>query len=499
VSGVEASVAGNLVFRNQNVKMNLAAKQYHFIGVGGIGMSGLAELLVRQGYEVSGSDLAANALTEKLQHLGVQFFQGHAPDNITGSPVVVISSAIGLDNPELRAAQAGGLPVLSRAQMLAALMAEKTPIAIAGTHGKTTTTTMVAAVLHQGGLAPSVMVGGVVDTLGSNALWGEGKYFVAEADESDGSFLVFQPHIAVVTNIDRDHLDHYRDLHHIQEVFVKFIHRLQPDGILVACLDDPHIRPLLADLSVRVLTYGLQPGAEFQARDINVNGRGSFYTLVRQGQELGQVHIPLAGRHYVCNSLAAAAVGFSVGLDFPAVKTGLTQTGKIKRRFEIKGEAQEITVIDDYGHHPTEVRVTLAGMAQAFAGRRLVVAFQPHRYSRTQALLPEFFPIFAQAHLVFLTDIYGAGERVIPGLSGFDLYQGVKKNGHPDAYYVPDRKALAAALFNYLRPGDVLVTMGAGDIWHTGEEILRLLASRPLPLPRTSTTLAVPSPEVCKP
>jgi UDP-N-acetylmuramate--alanine ligase len=479
--------------------MNLGSQQYHFIGIGGIGMSGLAELLVRQGCQVSGSDLAANALTEKLQQLGVKFFLGHASDNITGSSIVVISSAIGLDNPELQAAQAGGLPVLSRAQMLAALMAEKRPIAIAGTHGKTTTTTMVASVLHQGGLAPSVMVGGVVDTLGSNAVWGQGKYLVAEADESDGSFLVFQPHIAVVTNIDRDHLDHYRDLHHIQEVFAKFIRQIQPDGVLVACLDDPNIRSLLTDLPIRVTTYGLQPGPEFQARHITVNERGSFYTLVHRNQELGQIHLSLAGRHYVSNSLAAAAVGFSVGLDFAAIKTGLAQTGKIKRRFEIKGEAQGITVIDDYGHHPTEVQVTLTGMAQAYSGRRLVVAFQPHRYSRTQALLPEFFPVFNPARLVFLTDIYGAGERVIPGLSGLDLYQGVKKNGHPATYYVPERKALAATLLNYLRPGDVLVTMGAGDIWRTGEEILRLLASRPLPVPRASQAPAVSSPEVCEP
>jgi UDP-N-acetylmuramate--alanine ligase len=471
-------------------------KHYHFIGIGGIGMSGLAELLVRQGFTVSGSDLAANALTEKLQHLGVKFFQGHAPDNVSGSEIVVISSAIGLDNPELRAAQATGLPVLSRAQMLAALMAEKRQIAIAGTHGKTTTTTMVAAVLAQGGLAPSVMVGGVVDTLGSNALLGQGNYFVAEADESDGSFLVLNPHVAVVTNIDRDHLDHYRDLDHILEVFTKFIHQVQPDGFLVACLDDPHVRPLLAGLSSRVLTYGLHAGAAFQARHIRIDGRGSFYTLVRHDQELGSVHIPLAGRHYVCNSLAAAAVGFALGLDFPAVKAGLAHTGKIKRRFEIKGQVQGVTVIDDYGHHPTEIQVTLAAIAQAYTGRRLVVAFQPHRYSRTQALLPDFFPIFAEAELVFLTDIYAAGEPAIPGLSGLNLYNGVTKTGHQGVLYVSDRTELAPKLLNYLRPGDVLVTMGAGDIWRTGEEILRLLKSSPLPVPRPSKAFAVSSPEV---
>lgn len=472
-------------------------KHYHFIGIGGIGMSGLAELLVRQGYKVSGSDLAANPLTDKLQHLGVKFFQGHAADNVSGSEIVVISSAISLDNPELRAAQATGLPVLSRAQMLAALMAGKKQIAISGTHGKTTTTTMVAAVLKQGGLAPSVMVGGVVDTLGSNAVLGQGNYFVAEADESDGSFLVLNPHVAVVTNIDRDHLDHYRDLNHILEVFTKFIRQVQPEGVLVACRDDPHVRPILAGVTCRVVTYGLHPGAFYRAHQIQVDGRGSFYTLVQHEQEMGPVYIPLAGRHYVCNSLAAAAVGFTLGLDFPAIRAGLAQTGKIKRRFEIKGEAQAVTVIDDYGHHPTEIQVTLTAIAQAYTGRRLVVAFQPHRYSRTQALLPDFFPIFSEADLLFLTDIYAAGEPAIPGLSGLDLYHGVKKNGHRGAFYVSDRNELAARLWDYIRPGDVLVTMGAGDIWRTGEEILRLLKSRAIPVRHSSKTFAVSSPEVC--
>ncbi|MBM4286545.1 MAG: UDP-N-acetylmuramate--L-alanine ligase [Deltaproteobacteria bacterium] len=477
--------------------MNLVSKHYHFIGIGGIGMSGLAELLVRQGYKVSGSDLAANALTEKLEHLGVRFFRGHAPDNVLGSEVVVISSAIGLDNPELRAAQATGLPVLSRAQMLAALMAEKRQIAIAGAHGKTTTTTMVASVLRQGGLAPSVMVGAVADALGSNAVLDQGNYFVAEADESDGSFLVLKPHVAVVTNVDREHLDHYRDLSHIQEVFAKFIHQVQPDGLLVACHDDPHVRPLLAGVRTRLVTYGLTDGGDYRARDIQVNGAGSSYILLHQEKEMGRIQIPLAGRHYVCNSLAAAAVGFALGLDFTDIRAGLARLGKIKRRFEIKGEAQGITVIDDYGHHPTEIRVTLAAMAQAYSDRRLVVAFQPHRYSRTQALLPEFFPIFAEADLLFLTDIYGAGERVIPGLSGRDLYHGVRDAGHPDVYYVADRKELASKLWCHLRPGDVLVTMGAGDIWQTGEEILRRLATRPLPAGIVPETYAVQSSEAC--
>jgi len=477
--------------------MHLTARHYHFIGIGGIGMSGLAELLVRRGYTVSGSDLAANALTQKLQRLGVRFFPGHAPEHIHGSDLVVISSAIGMDNPELRAAQAQGLPILSRAQMLAALMAGQKQIAVAGTHGKTTTTSMVAAVLQQGGLSPSVMVGGVVDTLGSNAVWGSGQVFVAEADESDGSFLAYQPHVAVVTNVDRDHLDHYRDLQHIQEVFSAFLHQIQPDGFLVACLDDPHLRAILNGRPQQLLTYGLQTPAAYQARQIRISQRGSVYTLVQHDRPLGQIQLPLAGHHYVCNSLAAAAVGFALGLSFSDIQAGLAQTGRIKRRFELKGEARGITVVDDYGHHPTEIRVTLAAMAQAFAGRRLLVAFQPHRYSRTQALLKEFFDIFGDAHILYLTDIYGAGEAAIPGLSGYDLYQGVKASGHPAVEYVADRRELAAILLTQVRPGDVVVTMGAGDIWRTGEELLQLLDTRAMEELPSLTSYAVPVAEIC--
>ncbi|AEB08482.1 UDP-N-acetylmuramate--L-alanine ligase [Desulfobacca acetoxidans] len=477
--------------------MHPKTTHYHFIGIGGIGMSGLAELLVRRGYAVSGSDLTANALTEKLQRLGVTFFQGHAPENLLESEVVVISSAIGLDNPELKAAQARGLQILSRAQMLAMLMAGKTQIAIAGAHGKTTTTSMTASVLRQGGLAPSVVIGGIVDSLGGNAVLGPGDYFVAEADESDGSFLVFNPHVAVVTNVDREHLDHYRDLAHIQEVFAKFIHQVQPGGAVVACYDDPNLRPLLYGVQGRLITYGLKSGGNYRAAHIQVTGGGSSYTLLRQEKKLGQITIPLAGWHYVANSLAAAAVGFALGLDFRDIQAGLAQTGRIKRRFEIKGENQGVTVIDDYGHHPTEIRATLDAMAQAFAGRRLVVAFQPHRFSRTQALLPDFFDIFQQAQLLFLTDIYSAGERVIHGLSGRDLYRGIREAGHTAVQYVGNREELAPELWNYLRRGDVLVTMGAGDIWKTGEEMLRRLASHPLHASGGSRCFAVRSGEVC--
>lgn len=462
--------------------MKNAQARYHFLGVGGIGMSGLAELLLRQGQRVSGSDLKANSLTARLEKLGLKFFLGHRPEQVNGAEIVVVSSAIRPDNPELLAARQQGLRLISRAQMLADLMAGRTQIAVAGAHGKTTTTTMVATVLQQAGLDPSVVVGGVVDTWGSNAWWGQGAYFVAEADESDGSFLTFHPHLAVVTNIDREHLDHYRDLSHVQEVFARFLQQVQPSGTIIACIDDPHLRPLLAGLPARLVTYGLQPGGDFQAVDLRISARGSTYRFLAHGREMGRLTLPLAGRHYISNSLAAAALGLSLGLEFSVIKAGLAAVGRIKRRFEIKGQAQGITVVDDYAHHPTEIRATLTAMAQAFAGRRLIVAFQPHRYSRTRALLEEFYPVFEPAHICYLTDIYSAGEPEIPGLSGYDLFLGVRRLHPGSVYYIGDKQELAAKIWHHLRPGDVVITMGAGDIWQCGEELLHRLADRSLPV-----------------
>ncbi|MDD3580996.1 MAG: UDP-N-acetylmuramate--L-alanine ligase [Desulfobacca sp.] len=471
--------------------MRSTAQGYHFIGIGGIGMSGLAELLVRQGYRVSGSDLAANAQTRRLAGLGVKIYQGHHPDHLQAPDVVVVSAAIRPDNPELMAARRQGLEVLSRAQMLARLMVGKFQIAVAGAHGKTTTTSMIASILRQAGLDPTVVVGAVVDSLGSNAVLGQGKYFVAEADESDGSLVALTPHLAVVTNIDREHLDHYRDLAHIQETFAAFLNQVQPGGCVVACQDNPHLQPLLGRLNGTLLTYGLKPGGDFWAADLRLAGCTSHYHLWRGNQELGQIHLPLAGKHYVCNSLAAAAVAQTLGVEFPAIQQGLAKLGQVHRRFQIKGESQGITVVDDYGHHPTEIRVTLEAIAQSFRGRRLLVAFQPHRYSRTRALLTEFYSAFPSADVLFLTEIYGAGERVIPDVSGHCLFKGVRQNGHRQVYYVENQAELTDQLWDSLYPGDVVVTMGAGDIWKTGEELLSRLKSQPLrrsspDLPQTS-------------
>jgi UDP-N-acetylmuramate--alanine ligase len=450
---------------------------YHFIGVGGIGMSALAELLVRQGHAVSGSDLAENALTRRLSDLGARLYRGHAPEHLGDADVVVHSTAVKEDNPELAAARARGLTVLRRGQLLARLMEGHQQIAVTGMHGKTSTTAMVAAILRAAALDPTVVVGSVSENLGSNAVLGRGEYFVAEADESDGSFALLRPQITVITNLDREHLDHYRDLPHIQEVFAGYLEKLPRGAKVVAWNDDPHLKPVLRSHAGELITYSLNPGAGFQAVDLEVKGLGSRFRLLQQGQDLGMISLPLAGPHYVLNAMAACAVARSLGLEVDAWRLGLEHLGQIQRRCQVKGEAQGIMVLDDYGHHPAEIKATLAGLAQAFPERRLVVAFQPHRYSRTRALLPEFFPVFAQAALVLVTEIFGAGEARLNGVSGRTVYEGVRRAGHPAVHFVADREAVAASLLDRLRPGDLVLTLGAGDIWKAGEELLARLAA----------------------
>jgi UDP-N-acetylmuramate--alanine ligase len=453
------------------------SKSHHFIGIGGIGMSGLAELLVRQGFCVSGSDLAANAITARLETLGVKFFQGHRPEHIGDAEVVVHSTAVKETNPELAAARALGLEVLRRGEMLARLMAGHRQIAVTGAHGKTSTTAMTAAILRAGGLDPSVLVGALWDCLGSNAVLGQGGYFVAEADESDASFACLTPETTIITNLDREHLDFYRDLAHIQETFAAYLHRLPPDSLVVAWADDPHLAPLLRGRH-RLLTYRLGREADFWASHLEVQGLGCRYRLWHRDAALGEIRLPLAGAHYVLNSLAACAVAHSLGLPFSAWRQGLARLGQIHRRCQVKGEVGNILVVDDYGHHPTEIAATLAALAQAFPDRRLVVAFQPHRYSRTQALLPEFFPVFRRAHQVWITEIYSAGEEAAPGLSGRHICEGVCREGHPAAHFTPDRETLLQTLLNTAEAGDIILTLGAGNIWRLGEELLSRLSGR---------------------
>ncbi len=449
---------------------------YHFIGVGGIGMSGLAELLVRQGHRVSGSDLAANAITARLESLGVKFFLGHRAEQIGDGDIGVHSAAGRETNPELAAARALGREVLRRGEMQARLMAGHYQIAVTGMHGKTSTTAMTAAILRAGGLDPTVLVGAIWDSLGSNAVLGGGRYFVAEADESDASFACLTPQATIITNLDREHLDFYRDMAHIQETFAAYLNRLPADSLVVAWADDPHLAPLLNQRPLRVLTYRLGPGADFGADALKVQGLGCSFRLWHQGREMGQVRLPLAGAHYVLNALAACAVASSLGLPFPVWQKGLARLGQIHRRCQVKGQVDDILVMDDYGHHPAEIQSTLAALSQAFPERRLVVVFQPHRYSRTRALLPEFFPVFGRAHQVWITEIYSAGEEKVPGLSGRHIFEGVCRQGHPAARFAPDKEALLEALLNTVRPGDLILTLGAGDIWRLGEDLLSRLS-----------------------
>jgi len=442
-------------------------------------MSGLAELMVRREHKVSGSDLAANAITARLETLGVRFHEGHQPEHLGDADIVVHSTAVKEDNPELAAARAQGLTVLRRGEMLARLMAGHFQIAITGAHGKTSTTAMAAAILRAGGLDPTVLVGALWDHLGSNAVLGRGLYFVAEADESDGSFAYLQPQITVITNLDREHLDYYRDLAHIQETFARYLAALPGDARVVAWGDDPHLSPILQEASRPLLTYSLQPGADFFAAEIQPRELGTSFRLFHQGRDLGRVTLPLTGEHYVLNAMAACAVAHSLGLDFPVWRQGLKDLGQIHRRCQPKGEARGILVLDDYGHHPTEINTTIAALAQAFPERRLVVAFQPHRYSRTQALLPEFFPVFGQAGMVFVTEIYGAGERRLEGVTGRAIYEGIRHTGHPAVHFVAENCATTDIILDHLHPGDLVLTLGAGDIWKTGEELLARLQAKP--------------------
>ena len=438
-------------------------------------MSGLAELLVRQGHQVSGSDAAESAITRRLEGLGVRVFQGHRPEHLGSAQVVVHTTAVKEDNPELATARALGRTILRRGEMQARLMEGHIQVAVTGAHGKTSTTAMTAAVLRAGGLDPSVLVGALWDNLGSNAVLGRGDYFVAEADESDASFLHLVPQVAVITNIDREHLDFYRDLNHIRETFARYLAGLPPEAHIVAWRDDPYLAPLLADRPQKTSTYSLSPGADFVATDIQVEGLVCRYRLWQAGRPLGTIRLPLAGAHYVLNSLGACAVGALLSLPFSAWQQGLATLGQIHRRCQVKGEARGILVVDDYGHHPTEIATTLTALAQSFPERRLVVAFQPHRYSRTKALLPEFFPVFEGAHQVFITEIYSAGEPSLPEISGMDLFLGIERQGHPGVTFVEDLATFPEMLLAHLRPGDLFLTLGAGDIWKVGEELLKRL------------------------
>jgi UDP-N-acetylmuramate--alanine ligase len=451
------------------------AECIHFVGIGGIGMSGIAEVLLNLGYTVSGSDLADSEVTRRLARLGVRYGTGHQARNVEGADVVVVSSAVLADNIEVLAAKRRKIPVIPRAEMLAELMRMKYGVAVAGSHGKTTTTSLIATVLAKGGLDPTLVIGGRLNSLGGNAKLGQGQFMVAEADESDGSFLRLNPMVAVVTTIDREHLDFYDGLGEIQKAFEQFLNKVPFYGFCVVCADEPNIQTILPALTKKVFTYGLHADADYSAHAIQTQGFGSRFVVTRYGKVLGPIVLNIPGFHNIANALAAIATGVELDIPFVCIQEGLREFSGIQRRFEVKGQARGITVVDDYGHHPTEIDATLHTARLVWPARRLVVIFQPHRYTRTQALWQEFCPPLLTADMLVLTEVYGAGERPLPGVNGSLIWQGVQTLGHPQTLYVPQKEALASEMLPRLRAGDVVLTLGAGDIWKVGEQLLKAL------------------------
>jgi len=449
----------------------------HFVGIGGSGMSGIAEVLLNLGYTVSGSDLKRSATTDHLVALGARVLEGHAAQHVVGAHVVVVSTAVHADNPEVLQARHSGIPVIPRAEMLAELMRLKYGVAVAGSHGKTTTTSMTALVLDRGGLDPTVVVGGRVGVLGSGARLGRGEFLVAEADESDRSFLKLSPTLAVVTNIDREHLDNYRGLEDIQNAFVSFVNKVPFYGAVVLCLDDGPAQDILPRVERRVVTYGLSPQAQVSAREVEVSPRDSRFTVVADQVVQGQVHLPVPGAHNVLNALAAVAVGLDLGVSFDQIAAGLGAFSGVDRRFQVRGEAAGLTVVDDYGHHPTEIRATLETLRRYAGARRTVVLFQPHRFTRTQALWDEFCRAFHLADVLLVSDIYPASESPIPGVTAEALVEALVEKGHRHASYAGPLAAATQRLVAEARPDDVVLTLGAGSVWTAGEELLRVKRS----------------------
>ncbi|HEX6852271.1 MAG TPA: UDP-N-acetylmuramate--L-alanine ligase [Candidatus Polarisedimenticolaceae bacterium] len=447
------------------------ARRLHFVGIGGSGMSGIAEVLRNLGYPVSGSDLSTTPVTRRLKKLGADVRRGHRAEHVADADVVVVSSAVKPDNPEVVEARRRKIPVIPRAEMLAELMRLKYGVAVAGAHGKTSTTAMIAEVLTAGGLDPTVVIGGRVKALRSGAKVGRGDFMVAEADESDGSFLKMKPTIAVVTNIDREHLDHYRDLAEIQDAFVAFLGRVPFYGAAVVCMDDPNVRDILPRVDRKTVTYGLASDAELSAHDVVSAEFGVRYEVLREGRRLGTVKLAVPGRHSVYNSLAAVAVGLELDVPFAKIVRALARFRGVDRRFQLKGEVRGARIVDDYGHHPTEIQATLAAAREGF-GARTIVVFQPHRYSRTRALLEEFGRAFFLADHVVITEVYAAGEAPIPGVSGRAVADALVRHGHPSVVYEPKLAAIPKLLTAVVRPGDLVITLGAGDVWKVGDALV---------------------------
>ncbi|MBZ5645949.1 MAG: UDP-N-acetylmuramate--L-alanine ligase [Acidobacteriia bacterium] len=458
-------------------------QRVHFVGIGGIGMSGIAEVLLTLGYKVSGSDLKRSGLTDRLEKLGATIFEGHRAENVLGAEVVVTSSAIAGDNPEVAEARRHHVPVIQRAEMLAELMRLKYGIAIAGMHGKTTTTSMVAAVLAAGGLDPTVVVGGRVDAMGSNARLGKSHYLVAEADESDRSFLKLSPILSVVTNIDREHMDCYRDMDDVERSFIEFMDRVPFYGMVVLCNDDARLRGLIPRVQRRIVTYGTLPDSDLHIASVET-GLGadrplSQFRAVYRGADLGEFHLHVPGTHNVLNAGAAIAVGIGLDVSPGHIRSALSSFRGVDRRFQLKGQAAGVAVVDDYGHHPTEIRATLAAARQC-GYKRVHVVFQPHRYTRTHLLMDEFGTAFRDADSVFVLDIYAASEAPIAGVSGERLARHIAEFGNPSAMYVASFADAATAVAAVAQDGDMVLTLGAGNVSQLAQQILEKLAARDL-------------------
>ncbi|TVM36716.1 UDP-N-acetylmuramate--L-alanine ligase [Oceanidesulfovibrio marinus] len=443
----------------------------HMIGIGGSGMSGIAEVLLNLDYTVTGSDMSAGPMVDHLKALGATIHQGHEAGNLGDAQVVVRSTAIKDDNPEVMAANQLGIPVIPRAEMLAELMRLRTGIAVAGTHGKTTTTSLLAEILDEAGLDPTVIIGGRLNAYGSNARLGEGELMLAEADESDGSFLCLLPIITVVTNVDADHLDFYEDLDAIDDAFVQFMNGVPFYGMNVVCGDDPGVQRLIPRVRRPVLTYGLKPENDLRAVDVEYGPTSSF-TVIYKDRELGRVSLRQPGRHNVLNALAAIGVGLESDIPADKVLAGLARFGGVGRRFEHKGEKGGVLVVDDYGHHPAEIRATIETARLSYPDKRLVLVFQPHRFSRTQALFGEFCQAFDNVDELLLTEIYPASEKPIPGVSGMSLAQGISQISQTHVSFFPKFDDVNLALPTMLKEGDLLLTMGAGNVWQIGMKYL---------------------------
>ncbi len=447
-------------------------QQIHFIGIGGSGMSGIAEVLLNLGYKVTGSDLKSTDVTERLARLGAKIFYGHRAENVGRAQVVVTSTAVRNENPEVICSREHKIPVIPRIEMLAEIARLKYTIAVAGTHGKTTTTSMIAAILQEGGLDPTFIVGGKVLHLQSGAKVGQGDFMVAEADESDGSFLKLSPTIGIITNIDNDHLDYHKTFKNLKKAFVEFGNHIPFYGCMIVCLEDPQVQSILPALKRRVVTYGFSANADYAATKVKGDASGSQYTLMRNGKELGRVHLKVSGKHNVLNSLGAFACGAEIHIPFDKIARALAGFESVGRRLEMKATKNGVIWIDDYGHHPTEIRATLSALREKFPKKKLVVLFQPHRYSRTKILQKDFGLSFKDADEVLLMPIYAAGEPPIAGVSSKNLVPLIKKTGAKVTLLNGD----ALPIINkHITPETVFLTLGAGDVWKTGEKLFGLV------------------------